>query len=133
MIRKFFFLFFKFFLYISFLENKKMQQNKHFKYGLNLSTKKPSQRSIFSEDDDDDNTTTKNLNSTRKVNKTLISRDTSLSKSVQEQHKAALEEDPTVYSYDEVYDDMKNAEKKTLQALKGVGVSSNKVFYYLFF
>jgi hypothetical protein len=33
-----------------------MQQNKQLKYGLNLSTKKSSQHSIFS--DDDDNTTT---------------------------------------------------------------------------
>ncbi|CAG8435978.1 13422_t:CDS:2 [Rhizophagus irregularis] len=105
-----------------------MQQNKQLKYGLNLSVKKTLQRSIF--DEDEDNTTTKEVNSTRRVNRTLINKDTSLSKSVQEQHKAALEEDPTVFSYDEVYDDMKNAEKKTIQALKGINsASSNKPRY----
>ncbi|RGB34852.1 coiled-coil domain-containing protein 55-domain containing protein [Rhizophagus diaphanus] len=105
-----------------------MQQNKQLKYGLNLSAKKTLQRSIF--DEDEDNTTTKEVNSTRRVNRTLINKDTSLSKSVQEQHKAALEEDPTVFSYDEVYDDMKNAEKKTIQALQGINsASSNKPRY----
>ncbi|GBB91067.1 hypothetical protein RclHR1_18190002 [Rhizophagus clarus] len=105
-----------------------MQQNRQLKYGLNLSTKKSSQRPIFTEDDEDN--ITKDGNSTKKVNRTLINKDSSLSKSVQEQYKAALEEDPTVYSYDEVYDEMKNAEKKTLQALKGLsGVSSNKPRY----
>jgi coiled-coil domain-containing protein 55 len=96
-----------------------MQQNKHFKYGLNLPTKKSSQqsektlrRSIFTEDDDG--------TPTRNVNKTLVNKDSSLSKLVQEQYKAALEEDPTVFSYDEVYDDMKNAERKTLQEFKGI-------------
>lgn len=108
-----------------------MQQNKQLKYGLNLSVKKTLQRSIF--DEDEDNTTTKEVNSTRRVNRTLTNKDTSLSKSVQEQHKAALEEDPTVFSYDEVYDDMKNAEKKTIQALKGINsASSNKVFFIIF-
>ena len=115
-----------------------MQQNRQLKYGLNLPTKKqsekPSKRQIFTEDDDDDDNTTskqtfKKFSSTKNVNQTLISRDSSLSKSVQEQYRAALAEDPTVFSYDEVYDDMKNAERKTLQELKGLdGVSSKKVF-----
>ncbi|RIA93267.1 coiled-coil domain-containing protein 55-domain containing protein [Glomus cerebriforme] len=113
-----------------------MQQNKQFKYGLNLSTKKQPEklrRSLFTEDDDSNTTKTdrtSKFSSTKNVNKTLINKDSTLSKSVQEQYKAALEEDPTVYSYDEVYDDMKNAERKTLQELKGIdSVSSKKPRY----
>ncbi len=125
-----------------------MQQNKQLKYGLNLTKKPLSQkqsekslkRSIFIEDNDDVNNTTaaeltpKNIfsSSTKNVNQTLINKDSSLSKSVQEQHKAALEEDPTVFSYDEVYDDMKNAEKKALQELKGIQSSSSKKVGQLF-
>src|SRR5579859_3232997 len=103
-----------------------MQQNKQFNYGLNLFTKKSQniekqkRYTIFTEDDDD--------NTTKNINKALVNKNNSQSKLVQEQYKAALEEDPTVYSYDEVYDDMKNAERKSLQELKGAdSVSSNKV------
>ncbi|CAG8691356.1 13926_t:CDS:2, partial [Funneliformis caledonium] len=64
--------------------------------------------------------------STKNVNKTLIKKDNSLSKLVQEQHKAALEEDPTVFSYDEVYDDMKDAERKAIRDFKGIESSASK-------
>ncbi|CAG8722842.1 9923_t:CDS:2, partial [Acaulospora morrowiae] len=38
----------------------------------------------------------------------------------------ALEEDPTAFAYDEVYDDMKSAERKRLEETKGKDKGCNK-------
>ncbi|RHZ76498.1 hypothetical protein Glove_197g45 [Diversispora epigaea] len=96
-----------------------MQQQNKLKYGLNLSSTSKSanlkRASIFNEEDqslDDSKTHTKN------VNKQLSS--ISISKFDQEQYDKALEEDPTVFSYDEIYDDMKSVGSKKMEENKSV-------------
>ncbi|XP_010557438.1 PREDICTED: nuclear speckle splicing regulatory protein 1-like [Tarenaya hassleriana] len=81
------------------------------KYGLQLRVppsqkKQPATRPplptapIFRDDDDDD--VEKEIIRQGSKNKAL--------KEIEEQHKKALEEDPSAFSYDEVYDDMKQKE-----------------------
>ncbi|CAG8517219.1 10283_t:CDS:2 [Diversispora eburnea] len=101
-----------------------MQQQNKLKYGLNLSSNSKSanlkRTSIFNEEDqslDDSKTHKKN------VNKQLSSN--SISKSVQEQYDKALEEDPTVFAYDEIYDDMKSVGNKKKEENKN-GVKKPK-------
>ncbi|CAJ0841422.1 7398_t:CDS:10, partial [Entrophospora sp. SA101] len=69
-------------------------------------------------------TTVDNKSFLKNVNKQLLS-NSSITKSVIEQYEDALEEDPTVYSYDEVYDVMKKAEKKRTDQIKGKELSEN--------
>ncbi|CAG8752291.1 7836_t:CDS:2 [Cetraspora pellucida] len=103
-----------------------MEQKKPLKYGLNIvsSKKTPTKRiSIFTEEDinneeDSNINTSSNKNKyTKTVNQQLLSSN-SINQSVQEKYKAALEEDPTVFAYDEVYDDMKSVERKRKEELK---------------
>ncbi|CAG8676850.1 627_t:CDS:2 [Cetraspora pellucida] len=103
-----------------------MEQKKPLKYGLNIvgSKKLPTKRiSIFTEEDinneeDSNINTSSNKNKyTKTVNQQLLSSN-SINQSVQEKYKAALEEDPTVFAYDEVYDDMKSVERKRKEELK---------------
>ncbi|CAG8493006.1 2_t:CDS:2 [Acaulospora morrowiae] len=109
----------------------KMQQNKPLVYGLNLTSKKSSAQppklkraSIFDEDDDQDSNRITDVRKNgsksymKVVNEQILS-SSSISQSVQEQYKEALEEDPTAFAYDEVYDDMKSAERKRLEEIKG--------------
>lgn len=78
------------------------------KYGLQLRVPKSQQRqqqvrppipkpAAFNDDDDDD--VEREISRQASKNKSL--------KDVEEQHKKALEEDPSVFDYDGVYDDMK--------------------------
>ncbi|CAD6263620.1 unnamed protein product [Miscanthus lutarioriparius] len=84
------------------------------RYGLQIRTKPPSSSSsrapppparplaAFADDDDDD------------VEKEILrqaAKKRALQK-VEEQHKKALEEDPSVYAYDELYDEMKEKEAR---------------------
>jgi hypothetical protein len=38
---------------------------------------------------------------------------------LQEEHSKAIEQDPTIFDYDAVYDDLKEAERKKKEATKG--------------
>ncbi|CAG8505272.1 19235_t:CDS:2 [Racocetra persica] len=111
-----------------------MEQKKPLKYGLNIvSSKKPPTKriSIFTEEDikneeDSSINTSSNKNKhTKIVNQQLLSSN-SINQSVQEKYKAALEEDPTVFAYDEVYDVMKSVERKRKEELKGKNDGSVK-------
>ncbi|KAG0168950.1 hypothetical protein DFQ28_011385 [Apophysomyces sp. BC1034] len=51
------------------------------------------------------------------INQQLSSLKTA-SKKVSEEHTKALEEDPNIFDYDAVYDDLKNAERKQKEAMK---------------
>ncbi|CAG8563300.1 14811_t:CDS:2 [Acaulospora colombiana] len=118
-----------------------MQQNKPLVYGLNLNSKrssgqltKPKRAAIFTEDDNQDsndpieNTKSNSRSYTRTVNAQILS-SSSISQSVREQYKEALEEDPTVFAYDEVYDDMKSVERNRLEEIKGKNERSKKPKY----
>ncbi|CEP14412.1 hypothetical protein [Parasitella parasitica] len=104
------------------------------KYGLNLQKKKAPNASkpIFrranafgdaSEDDEDDDNveeqeqTKKNQKAKAQVNKQLSSYNT-MTKKIAEQQAKALEEDPNIFDYDAVYDDLKDAERKKKEAVK---------------
>ncbi|KAI8077984.1 coiled-coil domain-containing protein 55-domain containing protein [Gilbertella persicaria] len=101
-----------------------MQQ---FKYGLNVSKNKTpthpklKQRTnafAHASDDEDDGPQTHDVKSAKtQVNKQLSSYNTMTKKIAQEQAKA-LEEDPTIFDYDAVYDDLKEIEKKKQEATK---------------
>ncbi|KAF5813052.1 hypothetical protein HanRHA438_Chr03g0104861 [Helianthus annuus] len=75
------------------------------KYGLNLRApssqqkKQPLRPSALGFGDDDDDDIEREISRQASKNKAL--------KDVEEQHKKALEEDPSVFDYDGVYDDMK--------------------------
>ncbi|CAG8476356.1 14166_t:CDS:2 [Gigaspora margarita] len=107
-----------------------MAQKQPLKYGLNLggSKKTPIKRiSVFTEEDNEDSSldtgSDKNYY-TKTVNQQLLS--SKINQSVQEKYKEALEEDPTVFAYDEVYDDMKSVERKRKEELKGKNDGSVK-------
>ncbi|XP_074269747.1 uncharacterized protein LOC141592813 [Silene latifolia] len=81
------------------------------KYGLIIRAPKTQQKTQltrqpipkpagFFDDDDDDDNVENEISRQASKNKSL--------KDVEEQHKKALEEDPSVFDYDGVYDDMKN-------------------------
>ncbi|CAG8633036.1 1916_t:CDS:2, partial [Ambispora gerdemannii] len=110
----------------------KMQQNKSLKYGLNLSAnKKPTitgikRPSVFdAEDDDDDNKVQKEV---QRANR-KIGQSSTVSKYAQEQYEQALSEDPTAFAYDEVYDNMKSAERRKIEMLKGPEQEAKKAKY----
>ncbi|CAG8560832.1 16905_t:CDS:2 [Dentiscutata erythropus] len=109
-----------------------MEQKQPLKYGLNIvgSKKTPIKRiSVFTEEDNNEdsslNTSSNKNHYTKTVNQQLSSSKT-INQSVQEKYKAALEEDPNVFAYDEVYDDMKSVERKRKEELKGKNVGSAK-------
>jgi coiled-coil domain-containing protein 55 len=99
------------------------------KFGLNTSLKKTKlptslkPKAFFQGDDDDDDTKlnaqeTKDSHKTR-INKQLSSYSSTTNKKIEEQHKQALEEDPNIFDYDAVYDDLKTAEQQKKEQLKG--------------
>ncbi|KAI8580879.1 hypothetical protein K450DRAFT_235004 [Umbelopsis ramanniana AG] len=98
------------------------------KFGLNTSLKKskpPSSipKAFFGGDDDADDLKpgeqeTKDSHKNR-INKQLTSYTSMTNKKIEEQHKQALEEDPNIFDYDAVYDDLKTAEKQKQEQLKG--------------
>ncbi|KAK3007041.1 hypothetical protein RJ639_016660 [Escallonia herrerae] len=75
------------------------------KYGLQLRDKKPQTRPplktplVFHADDDDEDDVEREISRHASKNKAL--------KDIEEQHKKALEEDPSVFDYDGVYEEMK--------------------------
>ncbi|CAG8565742.1 717_t:CDS:10, partial [Ambispora leptoticha] len=58
-----------------------------------------------------------------------IAQNPTVSKYVQEQYEQALSEDPTVFAYDEVYDNMKSAERRKAEILKGPEPEARKAKY----
>lgn len=73
------------------------------------------------EDDEDHKTETKETKDSHKnrINKQLTGYTSMSNKKIEEQHKQALEEDPNIFDYDAVYDDLKTAEKQKVEQLKG--------------
>lgn len=96
-------------------------------FGLNLQKKKTAtaplaRRNAFgdeSEEEEEEETQEKNKGQKAKtlVNRQLSNYNTMTKKIAQEQAKA-LEEDPNIFDYDAVYDDLKDAEKKKKEAVK---------------
>ncbi|KAJ3090945.1 hypothetical protein HK102_002151 [Quaeritorhiza haematococci] len=84
---------------------------------------KPQARNPFgadSDDDDDNGSSSIQAQSgshQSKVNKELRSIQSAASRSAEIEQAKALEEDPTVFDYDGVYDDMKKAEKERKKAI----------------
>ncbi|KAG9303467.1 hypothetical protein G9A89_013794 [Geosiphon pyriformis] len=99
-----------------------MQQNKSLKYGLNLNSfKKPvatriRRASVFEAADEDE--VPQSSKNVKNVNRQL-GQSSSISKSVQEQHEQVLSEDPTVFAYDEIYDNMKSVSRKKIEEAQG--------------
>ncbi|KAI9006252.1 coiled-coil domain-containing protein 55-domain containing protein [Phycomyces nitens] len=104
------------------------------KFGLNMTTKKKaapviSRAAMFSQQEDDEpeeeNQETPNAKKNQKkkhlttINQQLSSYKT-VTKKVAEEHQKALEEDPNIFDYDAVYDDLKEAEKQQKEAMKSV-------------
>lgn len=97
------------------------------KFGLNTSLKKTKPASsipkaFFGGNDDEDSKPgeqeTKDSHKNR-INKQLTNYTSMTNKKIEEQHKQALEEDPNIFDYDAVYDDLKTAEKQKQEQLKG--------------
>ncbi|CEI92342.1 hypothetical protein RMCBS344292_06603 [Rhizopus microsporus] len=99
------------------------------KFGLNLQKKKPihptprlDRSSAFGGDSDDEQDAQDQKQAGQKakaqVNRQLASYKTT-TKKLQELHTKALEEDPNIFDYDAVYDDLKEAERKQKEATKG--------------
>jgi coiled-coil domain-containing protein 55 len=96
-------------------------------FGLNLQKKKtttaiPARRAnAFGDESDDEHDQqaedTKGKKAKAQVNRQLSSYNTMTKKIAEEQTKA-LEEDPNIFDYDAVYDDLKDAEKKKKEAVK---------------
>lgn len=98
-------------------------------FGLNLqkkktTTAKPVQRAnAFGDQSDDEEEQDQQVEDTKgkkakaQVNRQLSSYNTMTKKIAEEQAKA-LEEDPNIFDYDAVYDDLKDAEKKKKEAVK---------------
>jgi hypothetical protein len=111
------------------------------KFGLNLQKKKAagvnpmlrrsnafgdaSDDELEEEEHEEQNHSKKNQKAKAQVNKQLSSYNTMTKKIAQEQAKA-LEEDPNIFDYDAVYDDLKDAENKKKEAVKP---SSKKAKY----
>jgi hypothetical protein len=99
------------------------------KFGLNTSLKKNKSsmsikpKAFFQDDEDDEDhkTETKETKDSHKnrINKQLTGYTSMSNKKIEEQHKQALEEDPNIFDYDAVYDDLKTAEKQKVEQLKG--------------
>ncbi|KAM3582588.1 hypothetical protein VKS41_005232 [Umbelopsis sp. WA50703] len=95
------------------------------KFGLNTSMKKTKPPAIkpkaFGQDDDEDDNIvgkeTKDSHKTR-INKQLAGYPSASTKKIEEEHKKALEEDPNIFDYDAVYDNLKTAEKLQQDKLK---------------
>jgi len=98
------------------------------KFGLNTSLKKTKPASsipkafLGGDDDAEDlkpgEQETKDSHKNR-INKQLTNYTSMTNKKIEEQHKQALEEDPNIFDYDAVYDDLKTAEKQKQEQLKG--------------
>ncbi|KAI8388083.1 coiled-coil domain-containing protein 55-domain containing protein [Radiomyces spectabilis] len=103
------------------------------KFGLNISAKKAkpmfqAKRSAFGQQDDsesehEDIESSDARSKTKKkerqqVNQQLASLKTT-NKKITEEHAKALEEDPNIFDYDAVYDDLKEVERKKKETLKG--------------
>lgn len=99
------------------------------KFGLNTSLKKSNPRpsikpKAFLQDDEDNDSHQTETQDTKhshkhRINKQLSSYSSITNKKIEEQHKQALEEDPNIFDYDAVYDDLKTAEKQKLEQMKG--------------
>jgi coiled-coil domain-containing protein 55 len=95
------------------------------KYGLNIkSTKKklpPPKPAKFAFDDEDDediqSSKDKPIDSLQSANREITKTQSHMSKATMQQYEDALEQDPTVFEYDEVYDDIKLREKKAREIL----------------
>ncbi|KAG0741016.1 hypothetical protein G6F57_009932 [Rhizopus arrhizus] len=100
------------------------------KFGLNLQKKKPlatprlERSSAFGHPSDDDDESERDQGKSShqraraQVNRQLSSYSTT-HKKLQEEHSKAIEQDPTIFDYDAVYDDLKEAERKKKEATKG--------------
>ncbi|KAI9249294.1 coiled-coil domain-containing protein 55-domain containing protein [Sporodiniella umbellata] len=96
-------------------------------FGLNLQKKKTlsapkvTRKSAFDDSSDEDESETQPKSASQRaksqVNKQLSSYSTA-NKKLQEEHSKALEDDPNIFDYDAVYDDLKAAEKKKKDANK---------------
>jgi hypothetical protein len=94
-----------------------MQNNKTFKYGLNLPQKKKpallqQKRPLIFSDEDDDIECATTQQEIKTVNAQI--NQTTVSKQIQEEYEKVVAEDHTAFLYDEVYDSMKAAEKSKL-------------------
>ncbi|KAG1438075.1 hypothetical protein G6F56_012799 [Rhizopus delemar] len=99
-------------------------------FGLNLqkkktlSTPKINRSSAFGNTSDEEDEVvdhqkkSANQRAKAQVNKQLSSYKTT-NKKLQDEHTKALEEDPNIFDYDAVYDDLKEAERKKKEATKG--------------
>ncbi|KAI8885090.1 hypothetical protein K501DRAFT_164152, partial [Backusella circina FSU 941] len=103
------------------------------KFGLNLQKKKTLGKPILnkknafgdqsdSEDEQEPQTT---QNAKNKINKQLTSYNT-MTKKIEYEQKMALKEDPNIFDYDAVYDDLKEAERVKKEALKGPATKKAK-------
>lgn len=93
------------------------------KFGLNVPAKKKTQavlnrHSTFAQQDPDDEEEQAQTSHRANVNQQL-SQQSVTNKKIAEQHAKALEEDANIFDYDAVYDDLKEAERKKKEALKG--------------
>ncbi|KAL1918489.1 uncharacterized protein VTP21DRAFT_3149 [Calcarisporiella thermophila] len=112
--------------------------NTKFKYGLNITKKstptsipKP-KASIFGDDADDDY----EQDSTPSDYKTVINRSLALhtqqiSRKDAKEYEKALSEDPTIFDYDAVYDDIKSAEREAERRRKGIDENEEKKPRYI--
>ncbi|KAF7726865.1 hypothetical protein EC973_008372 [Apophysomyces ossiformis] len=102
------------------------------KFGLNVPAKKGpkpvlNRHNAFShqeneENEVEENQTQQQMKTKSKSHRTMINQQlssyTTASKKIAEEHTKAIEEDPTIFDYDAVYDDLKNAERKQKEAMK---------------
>lgn len=101
-------------------------------FGLNLQKKKPTTKAApirranaFGDDSEeeeeeqvqDPHGKKKNQKAKDQVNRQLSGYNT-ITKKIAEEQAKALEEDPNIFDYDAVYDDLKDAEKKKKEAVK---------------
>ncbi|KAI8143232.1 coiled-coil domain-containing protein 55-domain containing protein [Fennellomyces sp. T-0311] len=94
------------------------------KFGLNVKSKKPrglfTPRNTFQQDDDSDVEEAPNDQKAHRSNvNQQLSKSSTVSKKIAEQHAKALEEDANIFDYDSVYDDLKEAERLKKEAMKG--------------
>ncbi|KAG2177295.1 hypothetical protein INT43_007952 [Umbelopsis isabellina] len=96
------------------------------KFGLNTSMKKTKPPTIKpkafgqNDDDEDDKLVGKETKDSHKarINKQLAGYSSASTKKIEEEHKKALEEDPNIFDYDAVYDNLKTAEKMQQDKMK---------------
>src|SRR4051812_41307371 len=122
-----------------------MSAPKKLGYGLNISKKAPARQavsrpSIFGvEDDDSDSerlTTNQELTKTKTisdgrnaVNRPLSTFSSYQTEKIKELDKEALEEAASIYDYDAVYDNLKQAERQRIQEIKGKAADGQKPRY----